>query len=159
MWSSFSCLNVLILLKEYFAAWSQTHRLGPLSMLIVFSFIIFPIWYHQPSRSKVSGNQQIILSHTSWHCLALYNLFLFVFLIELKGPVGQMIQSDNRGLLAVEKNKVQAVEQKSPGRNSHTRKDKGGGCSSEIVKITPGGTKVLFCGRGLKFSPLGRYQF
>ena len=30
---------------------------------------------------------------------------LFSFL-ELKGPVGQMIQSDNRGLLAVEKNKV-----------------------------------------------------
>ena len=29
-----------------------------------------------------------------------------MFVIELKGPVGQMIQSDNRGLLAVEKNKV-----------------------------------------------------
>ena len=45
---------------------------------------------------------------------------MFIFLIELKGPVGQMIQSDNRGLLAVEKNKVkkisyylQAVEQET----------------------------------------------
>ena len=27
-------------------------------------------------------------------------------LSELKGPVGQMIQTDNRGLLAVERNKV-----------------------------------------------------
>lgn len=54
-----------------------------------------------------------------------------------------MIQSDNRGLLAVEKNKVkdswylQAVEQKSPGMSI-------GNCALR-------GSKVLFCGRGLKF--------
>ena len=47
----------------------------------------------------------------SWALLGLANTgncfdcFLF-FLPELKGPVGQMIQTDNRGLLAVEKNKV-----------------------------------------------------
>lgn len=30
-------------------------------------------------------------------------------MLELKGPVGQMIQTDNRGLLAVEKNKVRKL--------------------------------------------------
>ena len=38
--------------------------------------------------------------------MPLLEAFLVCFVTELKGPVGQMIQTDNRGLLAVERNKV-----------------------------------------------------
>ena len=50
---------------------------------------------------------QQLSRHSKLLVVFYFNLSFFIFFItELKGPVGQMIQTDNRGLLAVERNKV-----------------------------------------------------